>query len=39
MLQRLPIALSLVKAGNLSKNILNEIGKTIHYLYRAKEFA
>ena len=39
MFQRLPIALSLVKAGTLSKNILNEIGKTVYYLHRAKEFA
>ena len=28
MLQRLPIALSQVKAGNTSENLLNEIRKT-----------
>ena len=33
MLQRLPIALAQVKAGNSSKNLLNE---TIYSLYRAK---
>ena len=36
MLQRLPIALAQVKAGNTSKNLLNEI-KHIYFLYRAKE--
>ena len=33
MLQRLPIALAQVKAGNTSKNLLNEISQTIHGLY------
>ena len=33
MLQRLPIALALVKAGNTSVNLLNEIRKTIYSLY------
>ena len=37
MLQRLPIALAQVKAGKTSKNLLNEIGKIIYSLYRAKE--
>ena len=37
MLQRLPIALAQVKAGNTSENLLNEIRKIIYYLYRAKE--
>ena len=29
MLQRLPIALAQVKAGNNSENLLNEIGKIV----------
>ena len=37
MLQRLPIALAQVKAGNTSENILNEIRQIIYYLYREKE--
>ena len=37
MLQRLPIALAHVKAGNTSENLLNEIGQIIYSLYRAKE--
>ena len=37
MLQRLPIALAQVKAGNTSKNVLNEISQIINSLYRAKE--
>ena len=37
MLQRLPIALAQVKAGNTSKNLLNEIRQIIYSLYRAKE--
>ena len=37
MLQRLPIALAQVKAGNTSKNLLNEIIKIIYSPYRAKE--
>ena len=36
MLQRLPIALAQVKAGNTSENLLNEVGKIIYSLYRAK---
>ena len=36
MLQRLPIALAQVKAGNTSENLLNVIHKMIHSLYRAK---
>ena len=35
MLQRLPIALALVKAGNTSGNILNGISK-LYTLYREK---
>ena len=37
MLQRLPIALPQVKAGNTSKNLSNEIRQIIYYLYREKE--
>ena len=37
MLQRLTIALTQVKAGNTTENLLNEIRQIIHSLYRAKE--
>ena len=37
MLQRLLIALAQVKAGNTSKNLLNEIRQIRYSLYRAKE--
>ena len=37
MLQRLPIALAQVKAGNNSKKSLNEIRKIIYSLYQSKE--
>ena len=37
MLQRLPIALALVKAGNNSENFLNEIRQIIYSLYQSKE--
>ena len=37
MLQRLPIALTQVKAGNTSENLLNEIRQTIYSLHREKE--
>ena len=37
MLQRLPIALSLVKAGNTPENLLNEIRQIIYSLHREKE--
>ena len=37
MLQRLPIVLAQVKAGNPSKNLLDEMRQTIYSLYRAKE--
>ena len=37
MLQRLPIALAQLKAGNTFENLLNEIRKIIYFLYRAKE--
>ena len=37
MLQRLPIVLAQVNAGNISENLLNEIRQIIYSLYRAKE--
>ena len=37
ILQRLPIALAQVKAGNNSENLLNEIRQIIYFLYQAKE--
>ena len=37
MIERLPIALAQVKAGNLSENLLNEIRQIIYSLYREKE--
>ena len=36
MLQRLPITLAQVKAGNNSKNLLNEIGQIVYSLYQSK---
>ena len=36
MFQRLPIALTKVKAGNTSENILKEIRQIIYSLYQAK---
>ena len=38
MLQRLPIALEQVKAGNNSENLLNENRQIVYYLYQLKEF-
>ena len=37
MLQRLPIALAQIKAGNNSENLLNEIRQIIYSLYQSKE--
>ena len=37
MLQKLPIALTQVKAGNTSESLLNEIRQIIYSLYRGKE--
>ena len=37
MLQRLPIALTQVKAGNNSEGLLNEIRQIIYYLYQSKQ--
>ena len=36
MLQRLPISLAQVKAGNASEKLLNEIGHPTYSLYQAK---
>ena len=37
MLQRLPIALAQVKAGNNLENLLNEIRQIIYSLYQSNE--
>ena len=37
MLQRLPIAIAQIKAGNISENLLNEMHKIIYSLYWEKE--
>ena len=37
MLQRLPIALAQVKAGNKSESLLNEIRKIVYSLYQSKQ--
>ena len=37
MLQRLPIALAQVKAGNNSGSFLNEIRQIVYSLYQSKE--
>ena len=37
MLQRLPIALSQVQAGNNSENLLSEIRQIVYSLYQSKE--
>ena len=39
MLQRLPIALAQVKAGNSSKSLLNEIRQIVYSLYQSKKIA
>ena len=36
MLQRLPIALAQVKAGNNSRSLLNEIRQIVYSLYQSK---
>ena len=36
ILQRLPIALAQVKAGNNSENLLNEISQIVYSLYQLK---
>ena len=37
MLQKLPIALAQVKAGNKSESLLNEIRQIIYSLYQSKQ--
>ena len=37
MLQRLPVALAQVKAGNNSESLLNEIRQIVYSLYQSKE--
>ena len=37
MLQRLPIALAQIKAGNNSESLLNEFRQIVYSLYRSKE--
>ena len=37
MLQRLPIVLAKIKAGNNSESILNEISQIVYSLYQSKE--
>ena len=37
MLERLPITLAQVKAGNNSENLLNEIRQIVYSLYQSKE--
>ena len=39
MIQRLPIALAQVNAGNNSESLLNEIRKIVYSLYKSKEIA
>ena len=39
MLQRLPIALAQIKAGNNSQSLLNEIGQIVYCLYQSKEIS
>ena len=37
MIQRLPIALAQVKAGNNSESLLNEIRQIVYSLYQCKQ--
>ena len=37
MLQRLPIGLAQVKAGNTSEGLLNETRQIVHSLYQSKQ--
>ena len=37
MLQRLPIALAQVKAGNNSEKLWNEIRQIVYFLYQSKD--
>ena len=36
ILQRLPVALAQVKAGNISENLLNETRQIVYSLYQSK---
>ena len=38
MLQRLPIALTQIKAGNNSESLLNEVRQIAYYLYQSKNY-
>ena len=37
ILQRLPIALAQINAGNNSQSLLNEIRQIVYFLYQSKE--
>ena len=37
MLQRLPVALTQIKAGNNSESLLNEIRQIVYSLYQSKK--
>ena len=37
MLQRLPIALAQLRAGNNSEKLLNEITQIVYFLYQSKQ--
>ena len=39
MLQRLPIALTQIKAGNNSQSLLNEIRQIVYSLYQSKKIS
>ena len=39
MLQRLPIVVAQIKAGNNSQSLLNEIRHIVYFLYQSKEIA
>ena len=39
MLQRLPIALAQIKAGNNSESLLNETRQIVYFLYQSKEIS
>ena len=39
MLQRLPIALAQIKAGNNSETLLNEIRQIVYYLHQSKQIS
>ena len=37
MLQRLPVTVMQIKAGNISESLLNEIRQIVYSLYQSKE--